>query len=51
MGKWTIIIKMGKIIGTNGETTIRIITKIFTNEIIIAFPINKEKNYEDMSFV
>ncbi len=34
-------INMGKIIGTNGEDTIRIITKGYSNNIITAFPLGK----------
>lgn len=37
-------INMGKIIGTNGEDTIRIITKGYSNNIIIAFPLGKGVN-------
>lgn len=37
-------INMGKIIGTNGEDTIRIITKGYSNNIITAFPLGKGVN-------
>lgn len=33
-----VIIDMGRVIGTNNESVIRIITRGYTNEIITAFP-------------
>ena len=34
-----IIPNMGKVVGTNGETYIRIVTDAYNNNIVTAFPI------------
>ena len=38
-GRVCYLIDMGKVIGTNGETILKIVTDGYTNELVTAFPV------------